>query len=217
MWAERFLGIMRTLTMGNETKSDGSKAGAGGGWIKGWLLKFDGNSGGKWNHDGRPLMAIGTAECVQRWKDGKPIETITDQPLPDVAQLNDSVPKAEWESGRDGNLRPPWQRQYIGYLIEPETGAMFTFASGTVGGKIAVQSLATCVSNTRKLRGENAAPVYPLVTVGSKEMKTKFGVRVRPEFVIQGWRQLGEPSTPVKVIEDKTPTPTQFLNDELPW
>jgi len=55
------------------------------------------------------------------------------------------------------------------------------------------------------------------VTVGSKEMKTKFGVRVRPEFVIQGWRQLGEPSTPVKVIEDKTPTPTQFLNDELPW
>src|SRR5262249_60613585 len=137
--------------------------------------RSDENGGGRRTTAGSPLRACGPANCVQRGKEGKPIETIPDQPLPDVAQLNDSVPKGEWESGRDGNLRPPWQRQYIGYLIEPETGAMFTFASGTVGGKIAVQSLATCVSNTRKLRGENAAPVYPLVTVGSKEMKTKFG------------------------------------------
>jgi hypothetical protein len=40
----------------------------------------------------------------------------------------------------------------------------------------------------RKLRGEN---VYPVIMLSSKSMKTKSGIKQRPDFEIVDWRTLG--------------------------
>src|SRR5262249_47014064 len=81
--------------------------------IKGGLIKC---KDGIWKHDEETIggeqlfLVVGTAECVQRWEDGKPVETITDKPLPDVDKLNEAIPKEEWDEGINGPS-PPWQRQ----------------------------------------------------------------------------------------------------------
>jgi hypothetical protein len=82
--------------------------------IKGQLLRWNETSG--WiDRDGlRPpeiLLAIALSEALQCWKGKKPIETITAKPLPNVDDLNEAVPKSEWEPGLDGQPKPPWQHQ----------------------------------------------------------------------------------------------------------
>jgi hypothetical protein len=188
--------------------------------IRGGLLKCN---DGRWTHDGEAIggeqcfLVVGTTECVQRWADGKPVETITDKPLPDVDALNAAVPEEDWEEGIAGP-RPPWQRQRAVYFIRPSDGATFTYVSGTIGGRIAVETLADRVTTMRMLRGES---VLPLVSLGSKVMKTRFGQRIRPEFVIKDWRRVGgnahqaiehkaEVGTPVK-----SPTVAEELNDAV--
>ena len=45
------------------------------------------------------MLASAISEALQRWKDNKPIETITVKPLPDINELNAAVPQSEWEPG----------------------------------------------------------------------------------------------------------------------
>jgi hypothetical protein len=82
----------------------------------------------------------------------------------------------------------------------------------------------------RALRG---TAVFPLVTLDSRPMKTKIGTKLRPEFSITDWRDLGgngKPaleSAPPRAIEAKTATPvgkpvkapttTEAVNDEIPF
>ena len=63
--------------------------------IKGQLLRWNETKG--WlDRDGlRPpevMLAIALSEALQCWKGKKPVETITDKPLPDVKALNETVP-----------------------------------------------------------------------------------------------------------------------------
>jgi hypothetical protein len=67
-----------------------------------------------------PMLVFAVDEGLQRWKDNQP-ELIREKPLPDLKQLNASVPKSEWENGRYG-LRPPWEHVVIVCLIDPKTG-----------------------------------------------------------------------------------------------
>ena len=73
-------------------------------------------------------------------------------------------------------------------LLNPLDAAFFTFINGTVGAAIAVDRLKNKVVWMRQLRGSN---VVPLVKLDSKPMKTRFGQKMRPEFTILEWRQLG--------------------------
>jgi hypothetical protein len=181
---------------------------------------------GVWkDSDGTPIPADGrwvawaTGECLQRWQDKLPVETIIKKPgvpLPDVDELNAKIPQKEWEKGIDNKPRPPWARQYILYLLNAETGAELTFISGTVGAAIAVESLRNKTGNMRMLRG---ARVVPIVTLGNKLMQTNFGSRLRPEFVIQEWRELGASSPAIaSELRKKIAPPTlaEELNDEIP-
>ena len=88
----------------------------------------------------------------------------------------------------NGKPRPPWVRQHIVYLLNPVDAAFFTFINGTVGAAIAVDRLKNKVVWMRQLRGSN---VVPLVKLDTKPMKTRFGQKMRPEFTILEWRQLG--------------------------
>lgn len=175
------------------------------------------------------MLALGTTMCLQRWENQKPVKTIrkiSNEPLPDVDELNAKIPKEDWELGLNDEPRPPWVRQHVVYLINPDLAALYTYINSTVGASIAVDRLKSKVMWMRQLRG---AHVVPLVKLDSKPMKTRFGKKLRPEFTILEWRQLGrvgeanqaqiahqpdgkdglQPVEPASVQEE--------LNDEIPY
>lgn|SRR5262245_37707000 len=142
------------------------------------------------------LMAMGTARCLQCWKDQEPVDTIpetADAPLPDVDDLNAKIPTKQWEKGFDGKSRPPWQVQYIVYLLNPETADVWTFINSTAGARIAYERLTDKFRWMRRLRGNNIAPI---VKLDSRPMKTSFGQKMRPEFTVLEWRDLGSGDRP---------------------
>jgi hypothetical protein len=104
--------------------------------------------------------------------------------IANLEELNAKIPLSEWAEGLDGNLRGPWQAQYLVYLFDPDTAEPFTFATGTVGGGIAVRDLIDRVSWVRRFRGEQ---VYAVVSPSAAPMRTRYGTRLRPQFVIKRW------------------------------
>jgi hypothetical protein len=153
------------------------------------------------------LLVIGMAKALQRWSEQIPIDTIIeipgDDPLPDVDELNAKIPMHEWENGLDGEPRPPWQKNFVVYLVDPEMGATFTFANSTTGARIAWERLNDKFIWIRRMRGPD---VYPLVRLQALPMKTRFGVKRRPEFTVIEWRDLGGMAPATPLIENK-PSP----------
>ena len=131
------------------------------------------------------LLVVGVDAILQRWQGGLP-QVIRDKPLPDPDDLNAAIPVAEWEIGIDGQKRPPWMDTVVVYAIDPLTGGFYTFVSSTTGGRIAVDHLKESVSGMRLLRGGR---VLPLITLGERPMKTRFGVKSRPHFEIVEWKE----------------------------
>ena len=152
------------------------------------------------------MLAISTAIVLQCWRDGQPVgDPIIKQPgqpLPDVDELNAKIPELEWEIGLDDKPRPPWQKQFIVYLVNPVDASIYTFINSTMGAQIAFDRLKSKVVLMRQMRGAN---VVPIVALDSKPMKTKFGQKMRPEFTILEWRQLGasevKDAGPARTIE----------------
>ncbi len=195
--------------------------------IQGTLLKcVDGN----WrDRDGLPipantqLLAVGSTTIIQRWLEQMPIDTIVKrpgEPLPDVDQLNSLIPQNEWEEGIDGKPRPPWQRQLVVYLLDEATAEKFTFASGTIGARIAVENLRDRMRSMRALRGVN---VVPVIELANKPMKTRFGGKMRPEFKIMDWREFGGGAPAVPQLEHApiksvaAPTASEEMRDEVKY
>jgi hypothetical protein len=168
----------------------------------------------------RELIALNIGRVVQKWIDQLPVETRILEPgekFPDIEELNEKAPRSEWTEGPDGKPRGPWQAQYIVYLLDPKTMERYSFPTGTVGGSIAIRELREKVLWMRRLRGQN---VYAVVTLSDKFMKTRFGGRQRPHFVIVRWIMLGaeeKAALPAPAQEEvKEPTLAEELNDEIP-
>ena len=184
--------------------------------IHGSLLKC---VDGRWSTQDDPdmtfhqLLALTTVKAIQRWQLKEPIESVVDTGagLPDIDELNAKIPRTEWELGLDREPRPPWQRQYVVYLLDASDASIFTFANGTIGARMAWERLVDRVSWMRALRG---TAVFPLITLDSRPMKTQFGTKLRPEFSITDWRDLGgtgKPaleSTPPRAIEARQRHPS---------
>jgi hypothetical protein len=90
-------------------------------------------------------------------------------------------------------------------MVDPQTMLRFTYPTSTVGGNIAIGELKDAVKMMRKFKGGG---IYPVVTLGAKHMKTKFGGRQRPYFAIMRWFRFdsGEPATPLAA----PPSPKQL-------
>jgi hypothetical protein len=168
--------------------------------IKGTLLKFTNEmwvtrEGEEISAD-LELVAVGVCRTVQRWKDQVPVEIIVLQPgqkFPDIEQLNAQTPYEDWTIGPDGKPRGPWQAQHIVYLLNPATMDRFCFPTGTIGGRICVRDL---VERTQWRRRFSGANVLPVVTLSDTFMKTHYGGRQRPHFLIKRWiTPLAPPST----------------------
>jgi hypothetical protein len=137
------------------------------------------------------LVAVNVTRAVRKWGDGRPIETRVLQPgekLPNLEELNANVPRSEWREGPDGKLHGPWQAEYLVYLLNPDTAERFSFATGTIGGGIAVRDLMDRVRLMRKVRGEQ---VYPVISPSAAPMRTRYGTRPRPHFVVKRWVTFG--------------------------
>ena len=65
--------------------------------IQGSFLKF--TQEGKWTEvgitvpPGLKLLAVETASILQRWKDQKVVDEITEKPFPDIDTLNEAIPE----------------------------------------------------------------------------------------------------------------------------
>jgi hypothetical protein len=199
--------------------------------IHGSLVKC---TDGRWTSEGvdvtgSQLLALHTVKALQRWEAQKPVETILQVPdgvLPNVDDLNAAIPKNTWEAGLNGEPKPPWQLQYVVYLLDVSDASLLTFANSTFGAKIAFERLDDRVAWMRGLRN---ASVLPLVKLDAKSMKTKVGPKQRPEFTIVDWREYPalESTPPTRAIEGKTaapigklgkaPTTTETPDDGIPF
>jgi hypothetical protein len=212
--------------------------------IKGQILRWNETNG--WtDRDGlrspEILLVLGCTEALQRWKDKKPLETITAKPLPEINDLNAAVSPSEWEPGLDGRPKPPWVHQVVVYLIDPTSAGFFTYLNSTIGARIAWDHLRERVITMRALRG---AKVVPMVKLGHRPMKTNFGMKHRPDFEIISWRSLGadqaigapeqrkisgptptEPKPTSTAAEEtlstmkevKVPSTAEEIADQIPW
>jgi hypothetical protein len=131
---------------------------------------------------GTRLLLLSTTCVLQHWVDGAVLETVWSEPGVSLADLRDDynaeVPKHAWEKNLDGSERAPWSISHVGYFIDEVSGEKFTFANGTVGARIAIETVTDRVETIRKLRGE----VIPVVALVNKQMKTKFGTKLRPRI-----------------------------------
>jgi hypothetical protein len=188
--------------------------------IQGQVAKFGADS--RWSCQSLPmpdvdLIAIDCRRIIQRWRDGMIVDEFLDPPLPDVSNLNSKIPEAEWEIDQSGKPRPPYSEYKIVYLLNPATAQKFTVINSTVGLNIAYGELTDATRTMRKLRG---AAVVPVVRLGSAPMKTKFGMKSRPYFVVVRWVHFGavgvSAATP-KMIEAKAQTSSEIISDEIPF
>jgi hypothetical protein len=167
---------------------------------------------------GMRLLALATTRAYQRWENKTPTQTMVQRPntpLPDLDALNAEIPKAQWETGLDGQPRPPWSRQHVAYFVDVDSASLFTFANSTIGAAIAVRDLEDRLAWMRALRGEN---VLPLVKLDCRPLKTKFGVKQRPEFTVVEWRRFAKGGTAVLQLADQSnlrPVEPLSLAEEL--
>jgi hypothetical protein len=185
------------------------------------------------------MLVIGITHALQCWgKDKDLLDTILEQPneeLPDVDALNAQIPEEEWGLSLDGKPRPPWQFNYVVYLLDPASASTYTFLNSTTGARIAVERLEDKVKWMRTLRGNDVAAI---VRLESRPMKTSFAgvIKQRPEFAVIEWRDLSTKhtvpqiehkpeaeavaeSTPKKVKVGKPVKPTTIaeeIDDDLP-
>jgi hypothetical protein len=186
--------------------------------IRGTLIKFTNEA--KWvSRDGElpaglELLVVEILRVVTKWgPDQKPLETRIlrpDEKFPDIDALNEGCPQSEWVQGPDKKLHGPYQKQYVGYLLDLNTMQQYSYPTSTAGGGIAVRGLRDQTKWMRKLRGR---VVYPTVKLGHTFMKTGFGGRQRPDLVVQRWVTFGGDGGDVKALP--TPGPTLSPSQEV--
>jgi len=145
-----------------------------------------------------PLLVVGVTTALQRWKNKVVVELITAKPLPDPAVLNQSIPISEWEIGLDGKPRPPWALVFVVYMVDTQSGQIYTALNSTTGWRIAYGALCEAVTVKRMLHG--GARLLPVVDLQSRPFKTAYGMRSRPHLQIVDWKSTGG-GTPLPATE----------------
>jgi len=161
--------------------------------LRGTLLKWTENTG--WlDRDGvrpadGPYLLWGLEEGLQCWQNQTVVDEIIDKPLPDLNELNGSIPQAQWGAGLDGHPRPPYVHQYAIYLLDPNDGQFYTLINSTVGMRMLWESLSERWEVMRHLRGPD---VVAVVSLSDRPFRAgKLGIKHRPDLKILGWRKAG--------------------------
>jgi hypothetical protein len=189
---------------------------AGASMIVGKMLKF---ADGKFLADktetlaaSTTLVAVNVTTAWVHWRDSKPIEhrvTHVGQSHPIRDELPDQD-EGKWPVGLNNEPADPWHDCRYLYLIDPNTGADYTFVTSSFGGRKAIGDLKDAIRNVRSVH-PNA---LPLVQLGSIMWKTRFGQKPRPDFKIVGWRGKQDDIGNAKVVEH---APNRDMDDDIPF
>jgi hypothetical protein len=190
------------------------------------------NDGSEMKPETRYLVR-GILTAAQHWQNNRPVETIIKEPgkpFIDIDEANGKVPMETWEKDLNGGPRPPWQITRVVYLFRVPDGKLYTHLNSTYGTKIAVGNLREQIKVMRSLRGVD---VVPIVRLDKAPFKTRFGMKIRPDFVPVVWREIGGGPKPVQIEPPKGPpsepvveqigkpvepvTTKELLNDEIPF
>jgi hypothetical protein len=139
-------------------------------------------------------------------KDGGPPDTC--EPW-QVDEMNSRIPKKDWPFDLNNNQTEPFKPFEDVFLADLRDGSSFIFSNSTTGMRIAAEKLVSQVQNMRRIRGAN---VFPVVTIESVLMKTKFGSKARPSFNVVRW--VGDEGSSLKAV--KEPTASEIVNDSIP-
>jgi hypothetical protein len=131
------------------------------------------------------LVAVGVATEWVRWDGKEPPEHRVTRPgerHPERDELPDQD-QSQWPPGLNDEPSDPWRDSRRLHLISPQTGGDFTFVTDSIGGRRAVSDLKSAIRNVRTAH-PNAVPIVELASVA---MKTRFGMKQRPDFKVVGW------------------------------
>jgi hypothetical protein len=155
---------------------------------------------------------------LQHWQGGRVIDT-KDADEFDVDELNEAIPKEEWEPNEynAGQLRPPWQKAKQLILINLHTGEQVIYSASNVRCIIAVTRLIDQVRSKNFMFGRTASPV---VELASAPFNTQFGMQKRGDFKVldRRWVDLNSSQALSGAALEQLPEPSlaQELNDEIP-
>jgi hypothetical protein len=160
---------------------------------------------------GGRYFARDVATVWTHWEDGEPVEHRITEPggyHPDRSELPDQDQNL-WPIGLGGTAADPWRDSRYLHLVCQQSGADYTFISDTHGGRQAVGQLKDQIRNVRY-----AHPgAMPIIALGMTPMKTKYGMRQRPQFVVVGWVDKHQGAAPLLLNK---PAATQE-DDRPPW
>jgi hypothetical protein len=131
------------------------------------------------------------AGCQPEWIMRRLGEPKPEQPI---------CPEETWPvSSYSGEPECPWKYTLYIQGLKVGTGEAVTFATSTIGGRVAVDELTDQIQSMRRLGRAGALPIIELCT---KMMPTKkFGNRPRPWFKIVGWKFPQRAAEPLKQVE----------------
>jgi hypothetical protein len=184
----------------------------------GTLLKFTKDEKGAWSWllgdnkvpEGTELV-VGVEALVVGWirfEDQRVAERILKKPgdkrrLPDRHELSMND-KSEWPLDNKGQPKDPWVKQHYLPMLDA-SGALVTYVTGTIGGKIAIGKLCDAYLKNNKVR-----PIV-ILDVGSFRSREN-GVIPSPVFNIIGFEGVEAKEAPVK-----NGNGAADLNDEIPF
>jgi hypothetical protein len=165
--------------------------------IIGSFIQYNDTRGGFLRHDtkalmptkGRPQLGLCSRRGNQRFIDRVPevvAEVPGGPPLPDVDELNASIPRDQWPIGLSGQPEPPWKREYILYMLDLTDLAILTFSNSTNGAMRCVVGLEERWEWAKALFGPDVLPLFEL---SEAPHPTSWGERKRPICEIKGWRR----------------------------
>ncbi len=132
----------------------------------------------------------------------------------DLPDQDDSL----WPLGLDGEPADPWRDTRYLYLVNPRTGADYTFITDSYGGRKGVGSLKSKIMNVR-MAHPGALPVVKCTTA---PFKTSYGMKKRPEFEVIDWRNAdgcsgaNTPNDPQPELIERVKAKHPAFDDEIP-
>lgn len=161
--------------------------------------------------EGVTAVALGLRQAWVRWADHRPSEILERKPgqsLPARETLGYSA-RDQWEIGPSGAPTDPWVCTRFLYLVG-QGGGVYTFTTSSMGGNGAIEKLADAIEFMRRVR----PGAVPEIELRSAPMKTRYGIRTKPDFPIVGWRG-GDDTMLAKQLP--TPSTEELLSDEIPY
>ena len=127
-------------------------------------------------------VALDVADALVRWDDKK--KTVVPR------EPGQPMPQPPWGAsdttiGLDGKPEPAWKQERYLYTMDPADAALFTYIAGAASAIGVVGQLCDQIRRMRQLRQD--PHIIPLFEYGNAPMKTDYGLKRKPAFLVKSW------------------------------